>query len=48
MGDFRADIKIKFTMFGKTEKADMWINYCPDSECEGVDQRVIDFFRENW
>lgn len=48
MGDFRASIKITFEMFGKKKECDMWINYFPDSECEGVDQRVIDFFRENW
>jgi len=48
MGDFRASIKITFEMFDKKEKIDMWINYWPYSECDGVDQRVIDFFRENW
>ena len=46
MGDHRADIKIKFSMYGETKKADMWINWSPnDSECSGIDQRVLDFFR---
>lgn len=48
MGDFRADIKIKMESLGKTYKMDSWLNYFPDSECDGVDQRVIDFFRESW
>jgi len=26
----------------------MNVNYFADSECEGVDQRVIDFFRESY
>lgn len=47
MGDHRADIKIKFSMYGEVKKADMWINWSPhDSECSGIDQRVLDFFRE--
>lgn len=47
MGDHRASIKIEFSMYGETKKADMWINWSPDtSECSGVDQRVIDFFQE--
>lgn len=48
MGDQRASIKIEFSMHGETKKADMWINWSPDSsECYGVDQRVIDFFSES-
>jgi hypothetical protein len=47
MGDHRADIKIKFSMYGETETADMWINWSVGSgECYEVDQRVIDFFRD--
>ena len=47
MGDHRASIKIEFEMYGEKKKADMWINWSPDSsECHDVDQRVIDFFRE--
>jgi hypothetical protein len=47
MGDHRADIKIKFSMYGETESADMWINWSVGSgECYEVDQRVIDFFRD--
>lgn len=47
MGDHRASIKIEFSMYGETKKADMWINWSPDtSESQYVDQRVLDFFRE--
>lgn len=48
MGDFRATIEINVDSLGKKYKMDSWINYWPDSECDGVDQRVIDFFREMW
>lgn len=45
MGDRRASIKIEFSMYGETKKADMWINWSPDgSDHSGVDQRVLDFF----
>jgi hypothetical protein len=44
MGDHRADIKIKFSMYGEEKKADMWINWSPEDS--GVDQRVIDFFEQ--
>jgi hypothetical protein len=48
MGDRRASIKIEFSMHGETKKADMWINWSPDtSDCSGVDQRVLDFFSES-
>lgn len=45
MGDHRASIKIEFSMYGETKKADMWINWSPD-DYHGVDQRVLDFFSE--
>lgn len=45
MGDHRADIKIKFSMYGETRDADMWINWSPD-DYHGVDQRVMDFFEQ--
>ncbi len=45
MGDHRADIKIKFSMYGETRDADMWINW--SAEDNGVDQRVIDFFEQS-
>lgn len=48
MGDFRADIKIKMESLGKNYKMGSWINYTPESECYGVDQRIIDFFRNAW
>ena len=45
MGDHRASIKIEFSMYGETKKADMWINWSPDgTDYHGVDQRVLDFF----
>ena len=48
MGDHRASIKIEFSMYGETKKADMWINWSPDhSDCHGVDQRVVDFFAQS-
>lgn len=46
MGDRRANIKIEFSMHGETKKADMWINWSPD-DCDGVDQRILDFFSES-
>lgn len=47
MGDHRASIKIEFSMYGETKNADMWINWSDySSEVSGVDQRVIDFFRD--
>lgn len=46
MGDHRASIKVEFSMYGETKKADMWVNWSDSSsECSDVDQRVIDFFR---
>ena len=48
MGDFRADIKIKMRSLGKTYEMDSWLSYWPDSECDGVDQRIINFFRNSW
>ena len=46
MGDHRADIKIKFTIHGKTYEMDSWINWFDDGT--GVDYRVVDFFRASW
>jgi hypothetical protein len=49
MGDHRASIKIEFSMYGETTKADMWINWSgSSSECSDVDQRVINFFRKSY
>ena len=45
MGDHRASIKIEFSMYGETKKADMWINWSPD-DYQGVDRRVIEFFEQ--
>ena len=45
MGDHRASIKIEFSMYGETKKADMWINWSPD-DYQGVDSRVIEFFEQ--
>jgi hypothetical protein len=47
MGDHRATVKIEFTFHGKTYKMDSWINWsCWGSDESGIDQRVVDFFRE--
>ena len=46
MGDHRADVKIKFSMHGKTYEMDSGINWFDDGT--GVDHRVIDFFRASW
>ena len=47
MGDHRASIKIEFEFHGHKEKADWWINWSPDTSCcQGVDQRIIDWIRE--
>ncbi len=45
MGDHRASIKIEFSMYGETKKADMWINWSPD-DYQGVDRRVLEFFEQ--
>jgi hypothetical protein len=44
MGDHRADIKIEFSMYGKTENAEFWINWFP--EHNGVDRRITEWFKE--
>lgn len=48
MGDHRASVKIEFTFHGKTETYGGWINWAPwaeSAECEGVDNRIVEFFR---
>ena len=46
MGDHRATVKIEMEFHGVKDKTDMWINWSDCfSECVGVDQRIIDFFR---
>lgn len=42
MGDSRAQIKIEFSIYGETYKADMSINYFPNDG--SIDDRVRDFF----
>jgi hypothetical protein len=46
MGDHRADVKIKFTIHGKTYEMDSYINWFDDGD--GVDRRVTEFFRASW
>ena len=46
MGDHRADVKIEFTIHGKTYKMDSWINWFDDGT--GIDARVVEFFRVSW
>lgn len=48
MSDFKVSIKLSWRGMGVEESTDMYINYWEDSECHGVDQRVIDFFRATW
>lgn len=49
MGDSRASIKIEFTIYGETDKADMWINYDGlQGEVSGVDDRIVSFFRDHF
>jgi len=45
MGDHRANIKIEMEFHGIKKKCDMWINYIPDGEYQGIDDRIIDFIR---
>ena len=40
MGDFRASIKIEFSMGDVKDKADFWINWSPDEEFGGIDRRI--------
>ena len=49
MGDHRAEVHITFYFHGKTYKLDMdWINWSSwGTACEGIDQRVIDFFQRS-
>ena len=47
MGDHRANIKLEFTIHGKTYKTEFgWINYSDNGY--GVDERIIDWFAECW
>ena len=49
MGDLRADIKIEIDFIGIKKKQEFWINYCGDylsAECYGVDNRIVEFFRD--
>lgn len=46
MGDYRADIKLEFSILGETFKTNMWINYFPDND--GVDRRVTEWFSSHW
>ena len=45
MGDFKADVQISISLCGVKRKADMWINMNEQGEF-GMDQRIVDFFRE--
>lgn len=46
MGDFRASIKIEFSMCGIERKCDMWINWSPEDGPGTLDRRVTEFFEE--
>ncbi len=40
MGDFRAGIKIEFSMGGVEESQEWWINWSPDDQYGGIDYRI--------
>lgn len=46
MGDHRAEIKIEFTIHGKTYKQEWWINWWANDD--GVDQRIVDWLANCW
>lgn len=48
MGDHRATVKIEFSIYGETYKMDSWINWSVGGEVHEVDDRVLDFFRDNY
>jgi hypothetical protein len=45
MGDHRMSIKIDASFHGVKDSVDMWINFV-SGQCDGVDDRVLDFFKE--
>jgi hypothetical protein len=47
MGDHRFDCEIKFRFHGKVYTfGPCWLNWST-SECDDIDQRIVDFFRES-
>jgi hypothetical protein len=48
MGDHRASVKIKFSIYGETYKMDSWINWSVGGEVPEIDDRVIEFFRGSY
>lgn len=44
MGDFRASIKIEFSLGDHSAKNEWWINWSPNDE--GVDRRVIEWLSD--
>lgn len=48
MTDHKATVKVEFSIYGETYKADWWINWSVGGEIYELDQRVIDFFRDNY
>jgi len=47
MGDHRISIKMEVEFHGVKEKADWWLSWSPHgSDCDGLDQRLIDWFRD--
>lgn len=47
MGDHRANIKLEFTIHGKTYQHEFWgINYSDNGY--GIDDRIVDWFAECW
>lgn len=49
MGDFSFRFKCKVSINEVEEDVDWYLNYSPwQTECQDVDQRVIDLFRKLW
>lgn len=48
MTDHKASIKVEFSIYGETYKMDSWINWSVGGECDPVDDRVIEFFRQSY
>lgn len=43
MGDSKASILIKFSIYGKEFEHEFWINWCANND--GIDDRIVEWFR---
>lgn len=48
MTDHKARIKIQFEIYGEKGTMDSWINWSPDGEIRGLDDRVARFFVDHY